>query len=61
MLTNERKKQLDTDTIQKTCRVFQILAKVAMIRTAYGFRNLDNPVAMVMLTCSGFHPKLPGR
>ncbi len=32
-----------------------------VIRTAYGFRNLDNLVAMVMLTCSGFHPKLPGR
>ncbi len=32
-----------------------------VIRTAYGFRNLDNLVAMVMLTCSGFRPKLPDR
>ncbi len=32
-----------------------------IIRTAYGFRNPDNLLAMVMLTCSGFHPKLPGR
>ncbi len=32
-----------------------------VIRTAYGFRNLDNLVAMVMFTCSGFRPKLPGR
>ena len=32
-----------------------------IIRTAFGFRNLDNMVAMVMLSCSDFHPPLPGR
>ncbi len=32
-----------------------------VIRTVYGSRNLDNLVAMVMLTCSNFHPKFPGR
>ncbi len=32
-----------------------------VIRIAYGFRNLDNMLAMVMLSCSAFHPQLPGR
>ena len=32
-----------------------------IIRTAFGFRNLDNMVAMVMLSCSQLHPALPGR
>ena len=32
-----------------------------IIRTAFGFRNMDNMVAMVMLSCSDFHPALPGR
>ena len=32
-----------------------------IIRTAFGFRNLDNMVAMVMLSCSEFCPALPGR
>lgn len=32
-----------------------------LIRTAFGFRNTDNMLAMVMLTCSDIHPRLPGR
>ncbi len=32
-----------------------------IIRTAFGFRNVDNMVAMVMLSCSELHPTLPGR
>ena len=32
-----------------------------IIRTAFGFRNVNNMVAMVMLSCSQFHPALPGR
>ena len=32
-----------------------------LIRTAYGFRNTDNMIAMIMLSCSSVHPTLPGR
>ncbi len=32
-----------------------------LIRTAYGFRNMDNMLAMVLLTCSDLHPQLPDR
>ena len=32
-----------------------------VIRTAYGFRNTDNMISMVLLTCSGVHITLPGR
>ena len=32
-----------------------------IIRTAFGFRNLDNLAAMVMLSCSDLRPVLPGR
>lgn len=32
-----------------------------IIRTAFGFRNVDNMVAMVILSCSELHPTLPGR
>lgn len=32
-----------------------------IIRRAYGFRNVDNMIAMVMLSCSPVHPSLPGR
>lgn len=28
---------------------------------AYGFRNTDSLIAMVMLFCSGVQPRLPGR
>jgi transposase len=31
------------------------------IRMAFGFRNIDNLLAMVMLRCSNVHPRLPGR
>jgi transposase len=31
------------------------------IRTAFGFRNPDSLIAMVMLTCSDVQPRLPGR
>jgi transposase len=31
------------------------------IRTAFGFRNTDSLIAMVMLTCSVIQPRLPGR
>lgn len=31
------------------------------VRTAYGFRNVDNLLAMVMLRCSKLAPSLPGR
>ncbi|MEF2650248.1 transposase, partial [Collinsella tanakaei] len=34
--------------------------KVA-IRQAYGFRNIDNLIALVMLRCSPIEPCLPGR
>ena len=32
-----------------------------IIRTAFGFRNVDNLIAMVMLSCSALHPTLPVR
>lgn len=32
-----------------------------IIRTAFGFRNVDNMVAAVMLSCSDCRPSLPGR
>ena len=32
-----------------------------LIRTAYGFRNSDSLIAMVMLSCSGVQSRLPGR
>lgn len=32
-----------------------------VIRTAYGFRNTDNMIAIVMLSCSDVQPRLPGR
>lgn len=32
-----------------------------VIRTAYGYRNTDNLIAMVMLSCSNVQPGLPGR
>lgn len=32
-----------------------------VIRTAYGFRNTDNMIAMIMLSCSDVQPGLPGR
>lgn len=32
-----------------------------IIRTAFGFRNVDNMVAAVMLACSDCRPSLPGR
>lgn len=32
-----------------------------LIRTAYGFRNTDSLIAMVMLSCSCVQPRLPGR
>ena len=31
------------------------------IRQGYGFRNVDNLIALVMLRCSDLKPKLPGR
>ena len=34
--------------------------KVA-IRQGYGFRNIDNLIALVMLRCSDPRPALPGR
>ena len=34
--------------------------KVA-VRQGYGFRNIDNPIALVMLWCSDLRPALPGR
>ncbi len=34
--------------------------KVA-IRQGYGFRNIDNLIALVMLMCSDLRPVLPGR
>ena len=30
-------------------------------RRAYGFRNMDNLIAMIMLCCSDIRPMLPGR
>lgn len=36
--------------------------KIKLItRRAYGFRNVDNMIAMVMLSCSTVQPSLPGR
>ncbi|GKH49720.1 hypothetical protein CE91St46_08310 [Eubacteriales bacterium] len=32
-----------------------------LIRTAYGFRNIDSLIAMVMLSCSSVQLRLPGR
>lgn len=34
--------------------------KVA-VRQGYGFRNIDNLIALVMLRCSDLRPSLPGR
>lgn len=34
--------------------------KVA-IRQGYGFRNADDPIALIMLRCSDLRPALPGR
>ncbi|WP_080554372.1 transposase [Ligilactobacillus ruminis] len=31
------------------------------IRMAYGFRNIDNMMAMIMLRCSGMRVELPWR
>ncbi|MDI9470567.1 MAG: transposase, partial [Bacillota bacterium] len=31
------------------------------IRMGYGFRNIDNLIALVMLRCSDLKPQLPGR
>lgn len=43
-------------------RVEAINNKITLIiRTAFGFRNTDNMLAMVMLTCSDIQPRLPGR
>ncbi|WP_376716037.1 transposase [Enterococcus dongliensis] len=32
-----------------------------LIRTAYGFKNLDNLFALIMLSCSNIKPTLPDR
>ena len=32
-----------------------------IVRTAFGFRNVDNLLALVMLSCSSLRPSLPGR
>ena len=32
-----------------------------IIRTAFGFHNVDNLAAMIMLPCSAFRPALLGR
>lgn len=43
-------------------RVESVNNKVKVIvRMAYGFRNLGNPFATVMLKCSGLEVPLPGR
>ena len=43
-------------------RVEAINNKIKLtVRMAYGFRNLDNLFAMVMLRCSGLEVPLPGR
>ena len=31
------------------------------IRMGYGFRNIDNLIALIMLRCSDLQPQLPGR
>lgn len=31
------------------------------VRMGYGFRNIDNPIALVMLHCSDLPILLPGR
>lgn len=31
------------------------------VRMGYGFRNVDNLVALLMLRCGGCRPSLPGR
>ena len=31
-----------------------------VIRVAFGFRNEENMISMVMLTCSDVRPRLPG-
>ena len=43
-------------------RVESINNKVKVtVRMAYGFRNTDNLLALVMLRCSDVEPQLPGR
>lgn len=43
-------------------RVEAINNKIKLIiRTAYGFRNTDNMIAMIMLSCSNVRPALPSR
>ncbi|MBQ5563568.1 MAG: transposase [Clostridia bacterium] len=31
------------------------------VRMAYGFRNIENMIPMIMLRCGGLHVSLPGR
>ena len=31
------------------------------VRMGYGFRNIDNLIALIMLRCSDLQPQLPGR
>ena len=43
-------------------RVESINNKIKVtIRQCYGFRNIDNLIAMIMLRCSDIQPQLPGR
>ena len=43
-------------------RVESINNKIKLtVRMAYGFRNVDNLIALVMLRCSWLHIQLPGR
>ena len=43
-------------------RIEAINNKIKLIqRTAYGFRNIDNLFAMIMLQCGNYNVTLPGR
>ncbi|WP_416338229.1 transposase [Ligilactobacillus ruminis] len=43
-------------------RIEDINNKIKLsIRMAYGFRNIDNMMAMIMLRCSGMRVELPWR
>lgn len=42
-------------------RVEAVNSKIKVaIRQGYGFRNIDNLIALVMLRCSDLKPALPG-
>jgi transposase len=65
----QKKISRHTDAILSTikyglsnARIEAINNKIKLtVRMGYGFRNIDNLIAIVMLRCSGINLTLPGR